>query len=295
MAKAQYTRLEDRGVIAVTGEDRTAFLQGIVSNDMNKLAPERSGYGAFLTPQGKYLFDFFMAIDGETLLIEGEAERLGDFIKRLSMYKLRAKVDLADASGRYAVHAAFGDGVAASLGLDETRGTSKQVDGGVAFVDPRLAAAGVRVLASPDKAKSLFAAADMEPADPAGYDRHRLSLGLPDASRDLVVDKATLMESGFDELGGIDWQKGCYMGQEVTARMKHRGLVKKRLMPVVIAGEAPEPGTDVTLDGRNVGEMRSASGDRGMALLKLDTLNADGDLEAGGAKLTPERPDWATF
>lgn len=297
MSISAHTRLPDRGVIAVTGADRATFLQGIVSNDVTKVSETQAGYGAFLTPQGKYLFDFFMVMSGDTLLIDCEAARIGDFIKRLTMYKLRADVQLADVSDSIGVFAVFGDNVPEILGLDGARGLARPLVGGAAFVDPRLAEAGARLIGPVD---SVVAAAGLDAADcqetkPEDYDRHRLSLGLPDGSRDLAVDKATLMESGFDELNGIDWTKGCYMGQEVTARMKHRGLVKKRLMPVVIEGSAPEPGSNIVADGRTVGEMRSAFDGRGLALLKLDVLDAETPLEAGDSRLTPERPAWANF
>lgn len=296
MSDPRYCRLEDRGVIKVAGEDATGFLQGIVSNDVNKVTEAHAGYGAFLTPQGKYLFDFFMARpDGDTLLIDCERARLGDFMKRLSMYKLRAKVELSDASDDHAVFALFGGDAAGAFGLTGERGSTAVFADGIVFVDPRLAAAGARAIAGKAEAGALLDGAGFSVSNADSYDRHRLALGLPDSSRDLVVDKSTLMESGFDELGGIDWNKGCYMGQEVTARMKHRGLVKKRLLPVVIDGAAPEAGTPVMADGREVGELRSSSGDRGLALLKLDAVDGGAQMSAGDARVTPERPSWANL
>ncbi|MEQ8666331.1 MAG: folate-binding protein [Rhodospirillales bacterium] len=293
MTAPAWTRLEDRGVIAVRGEDSRSFLQGIVSNDMNKVSATRAAWGAFLTPQGKYLFDFFMVFDGDTLLIETERARLAEFVKRLTLYKLRGKVDLADVSNDYAVFAVFGDGTPSALGLDDERGAAAARDGGVAFVDPRLADAGARLILPASGSGETFAS--LQAADAGAYDRLRLRLGLPDGSRDLIVDKSTLMENGFDELGGIDWHKGCYMGQEVTARTKHRGLVKKRLMPVEIEGDAPDAGTPVTIGDREVGELRSSNGDIGLAILRLDALDGDPVLSAGGASLHPRRPDWASF
>ena len=293
MNKTSWTQLQDRGVIAVTGNDSRSFLQGIVSNDMDKVTADHAAYGAFLTPQGKFLFEFFMVMDGETLLIETERARIADFIKRLTLYKLRAKVTLADASDERAVYAVFGGDASAALGLGSERGQAASCGGGIAFVDPRLAEAGARLILPAGESAAAFS--DLEALGPGDYDSFRLGLGLPDGSRDLVVEKSTLMESGFDELGGIDWHKGCYMGQEVTARTKHRGLVKKRLLPVVIEGTAPDAGTPVTLDGREVGELRSSNGDRGLAVLRLDALDGDPVMTAGDASLRAERPDWATF
>jgi folate-binding protein YgfZ len=126
---------------------------------------------------------------------------------------------------------------------------------------------------------------------PAGaYDALRLSLGVPDGSRDLPVEKALLLESGFDELHGVDWDKGCYMGQELTARTKYRGLVKRRLFPVKVNGPLPAPGTAIQRDGQEVGEIRSGSGDRALAMLRLDAR--DGALTAEGARIVPEVPGW---
>ena len=128
-----------------------------------------------------------------------------------------------------------------------------------------------------------------------------LSLGLPDGTRDMIVDKSILLESGFDELNGVDWNKGCYMGQELTARTKYRGLIKKRLMPVEIEGAVPEAGTPLILNGKDVGEIRSTAqtdgGGLGLALVRLETLEdgATPTFEAGDARVTPRKPDWATF
>jgi hypothetical protein len=140
-------------------------------------------------------------------------------------------------------------------------------------------------------AQAGFAASDAD-----AYDRHRLALGVPDGTRDLTPEKALPMESGFDELNGIDWQKGCYMGQELTARMKYRALVKKRLLPVAIEGGDVAPGTEITQNGSEAGEMLSAQGGRGLALLRLEAVEAaknnGADLKAGAARLKPEKPTW---
>jgi folate-binding protein YgfZ len=170
-------------------------------------------------------------------------------------------------------------------------GAVRPFDGGIALVDPRLAALGARIVA--DRHDFVrFGAPGLVEADFAAYDRHRLGLGIPDASRDLVPEKSILLEAGFDELNGVDWQKGCYVGQELTARTKYRGLIKKRYFPVRIDGAAPEPGAIVRLDGKDAGEMRSARDGIGLALLRLDAVGADRPLTAGAARLTPLRPDW---
>jgi hypothetical protein len=290
-----YAVLPARGVIEITGEDRVDFLQGLVSNDVTKAAADRAIYAALLTAQGRYLFDFFIVVRGEALYLDAEASRLAELQRRLSLYKLRAKVTVGDASARFAVAAAWGDGTAPALGLSGENGAAKEFAGGVAYIDPRLGALGARLLLPREKAdapqQAGFVASDAD-----SYDRHRLALGVPDGTRDLVPEKALLMESGFDELNGIDWQKGCYMGQELTARMKYRALVKKRLLPVAIEGSDVAPGTEITQDGSEAGEMLSARDGRGLALLRLDAVEAaqskGADLKAGAALIRPEKPAW---
>ncbi len=137
-------------------------------------------------------------------------------------------------------------------------GIARAFAAGIAFVDPRLAALGARCILPRESARSALIEAGLAEAEFAAYDHLRLGLGIPDGSRDLVLEKSILLEAGFDELNGVDWNKGCYIGQELTARTKYRGLVKRRLMPVMIDGPAPAPGTIVTADGRDVGEMRSS-------------------------------------
>jgi folate-binding protein YgfZ len=162
-------------------------------------------------------------------------------------------------------------------------------------------ALGARAILPRQTARQSLAAAGFTEGKLDDYDSLRIAAGVPDGSRDLEVEKSTLLESGFDELGGIDWNKGCYMGQELTARTKYRGLTKKRLLPVAIAGPAPEPGTAITREGREIGTLRSAvgldaQGSLGLALLRLDAIEDSATpLLAGAAKVTPQKPDWAKF
>jgi folate-binding protein YgfZ len=287
--------LEDRGVLEVTGADRSPFLQGLVSNDVAKATPGRALYAALLTAQGKYLHDFFIVAMGESLFLDGEAARLADLKRRLGLYKLRAKVSLAEASDRYIIAAAFGDGATDALGLPAERGAATPFADGVAYVDPRLAELGVRLMLPRGAGAAPLAERGFHAGDIAGYDRLRLSLGVPDGSRDLVLDKSILLESGFDELNGVDWQKGCYVGQELTARTKYRGLIKKRLMPVAVDGPLPPPGTPVMAGDHEAGEMRSGRDGIGLALLRLEATGDAKSLTAAGAKLTPRKPAWANF
>ena len=260
------TTLPDRGVLELSGEDRVAFLQGLVSNDVAEAAPGRAVFAALLTPQGKWLADMFVFSDGERLLLETERAGLPTLLQRLARFRLRSKVALREAA-ELAVQVGWG---------------GASMPAGITAPDPRLAAAGWRALV-----------ATPLPADatPEDWDRHRLALGLPEGSRDLSPEQTVLLEAGHDELHGISWTKGCYMGQELTARTRYRGLLKRRLVPVAVDGPLPAPGTKVLRDGAEVGEMRSGRDGRGIAQLRLEALGA-GALGCGEAVLRPEIPDW---
>ncbi len=302
MSDLAYHLLPDRALIAIGGEDRLAYLQGLVSNDVAKATPGRALWSAFLTAQGRFLHEFFVAETDGALVLETEAARRADLLRRLSMYRLRSKVTIAALDGRR-IYALTGAGAARALGLHGGAGAAMHFGGGLAFVDPRLAEAGLRAWLPGENgggaAESALRAAGFAAAPAEDWDALRIRLGLPDGSRDLVPEKAILLENGFDELNGIDWQKGCYLGQELTARTKYRGLVRKRLMPVEIEGPAPAPGTELTLAGAEAGEMRSSARGIGLALVRLEQFEralAEGAaLTAGESQLRPRKPAWAVF
>ncbi|TCZ53149.1 CAF17-like 4Fe-4S cluster assembly/insertion protein YgfZ [Roseicella aquatilis] len=261
--------LPERGVVEVAGEDRVAFLQGLVSNDVTGAGPGGAVFAALLSPQGKWLSDFFLLAEGERLLLDCERPQAPMLAQKLSRFRLRSRVAVRDASTDFAVHAGWGD--------------APLPQGVVAAPDPRLPEAGWRALAP-----APLPGAEASPED---WDRHRLGLGLPEGSKDLVPDQTVLLEAGFDELHGISWTKGCYMGQELTARTKYRGLVKRRLVPVAIEGPLPAPGTPVLAGEAEVGEMRSGRDGRGIAQLRLEALDGR-PLRCGEAALTPRIPAW---
>jgi folate-binding protein YgfZ len=290
----RYALADNRSLLVVDGPDARSFLQGIVSNDVDKVAPDRAVWAAFLTPQGRYLHDFFIVQVGDELALDCEAARRDDLAKRLRRYRLRAKVDIEPDDGRI-VAVCFDEAALAPLGLPDTPGAARAVGHGAVYVDPRLSRIGARAVLPADKAAAILEDAGLEHADLAAYDAARIALGLPDGSRDLEVEKALLMESGFDELNGVDWDKGCYMGQELTARTRYRALIKKRLVPVQVDGAMPAPGTSVTCDGKEVGELRSGAGGIALALLRLEGFDTDAPLRADTATLTPQKPDWARF
>jgi len=292
--------LQDRALLAVAGPDARAFLQGLISNDIDKATAAQGIYAALLTPQGKFLFDFLIVEQageaGGRLLFDCEAARRAELKKRLTFYKLRAKASIADQDG-FAVVAAFGDGAAARLGLAAEPGNAKAFAAGVAMADPRLAALGARLYLPKAAADAALSGAGFTRAEPAEYDRWRLTLGVPDGSRDIEVERGFLLESNFEELHGVDFAKGCYVGQELTARTKYRGVVRKRLMRVDVEGPLPAPGTAIMLGEHEAGEMRSGRDGIGLALIRLEHLEqATGQpLTAGEARLTPVKPAWAGF
>jgi len=258
--------LPHRGVIAVRGNDRVTFLNGLVSNDVAKAGHGQAVWAAMLTPQGRYLTDFFIFYDEDRLLIDVARETARALVQRLAKFRLRADVALEDISDTLHVHACWG-GMPPEIPLTAP--------------DPRLPEAGYRLL-SP----TILT----EDATPEAYAAHRIALGLPDGPPDLEPDKTLLLEAGFDELNGVDWQKGCYMGQELTARTKYRGLVKRRLIPVTLEAAAPAAGTPILAEGAEVGTIRSAAGALALAMLRIDAF--DKPLIAGASLVTPRRPAW---
>ncbi|MBI3507894.1 MAG: folate-binding protein YgfZ [Proteobacteria bacterium] len=290
--------LPARAALAVAGEDRQSFLQGLVSADAAKVDGMHARHAAFLTAQGRFLHEFFMVAVGDTVHLDAEAARLDDLTRRLKMYKLRAKVTLAPSTG-FVVAAFWGENAAAAFGLPDEVGAAKPAGGGTVYADPRLPALGVRALVPEGELAALAQAHGFAAATPEAYDAMRIAHGVPDGSRDLPIEDALLLENGFDELGGVDWKKGCYVGQEVTARMKYRALVRKRLMPVRIDGPVPPAGTRVMAGDAEVGEMRSTAGALGLAMLRIEAVEAAAKggpaLVAGGARLVAHKPGWANF
>jgi len=296
--KSGYVLLAERGLIALRGDEARALLQGVISTTIERVTPTSASYGALLTPQGKYLFDFILMQVGDTLLLDTERDRVADLMRRLMLYRMRAKVEIEDRSEQFEVAAAVGD-AAGTLGLPEQAGAARAADGGVVLIDPRLRALGGRAVLPRGSAATVLEAMGLAALPHAAYEEARLALGIPDGARDLVIERSTLLESGFEELHGVDFDKGCFVGQELTARMKYRGLVRKRLMPVRLEGPPPPAGTQIRLHGKDAGEMRSSQGDQGIALLRLEQIAKaaeDGEpLLADTTKVVPAKPDWVNF
>ena len=294
-----------RGVLAISGEESRSFLQGLISNDVNKVTPDSAIYAALLTPQGKCLFDFFIAEHNgrsdtnRRLLLDVEADRLPALAQRLTMYKLRAKVDIMDVSDDFCAVALLGGSALSKFGLADSRGTAGVLDDGVVFVDPRLSSLGARAILPKASAASVLETLGFKAGADEDYDKMRFAAGVPEGAAELGVDKSPLLELGFEELGGVDFEKGCFVGQELTARMKYRGLVRKRIMPVTFEGGEPEPGSVIKAGARDIGDLRASVSDGGFAVLRLDKLEESAkrgdELLAGDVKVTPIKPAWVNF
>lgn len=240
----------DRRVIAISGADRESFLQGLVTNDVRRLS---SGlvYAALLTAQGKYLADFFLAPDGERILIDIHADLVEAFMRRLGMYRLRADVSISPTE------------------LHVTRGLGPVPDG--AFADPR----------HPDLGWRLYSETSGTPPE-INWDAIRVAHCIPETGIELVPDDTYILEAGFDRLNGVDFRKGCYVGQEVTARMKHKTELRKGLTIVEMDGSVPV-GTEIAADGKQAGQVFTQSGGLAIAYLRFD--RAGGVMKAGDATL----------
>ncbi len=288
MSSAHIAQLADRGVVRVTGADAEKLLQGIITNDMDLLASQPAIHAALLTPQGKLLFEFFVVKAADGFRLETARDKAAELAKRLNLYKLRAKVEIADVSDDYRVLALWGD---APSSPGETTGT-------LSFPDPRLATLGLRILAEARFADEISAATNGEEVAADDYHAHRIALGVPEAGKDYALGDAFPHEADLDQLHGVSFAKGCYVGQEVVSRMQNRATVRKRVVP--IEGEAPlAPGAEIKAGEAAIGVVGSVAGRQALALLRLDRAaeaKAKGQaLTAGGVVVTLRKPDWASF
>ncbi|MDE1173502.1 MAG: folate-binding protein [Parvibaculaceae bacterium] len=281
MSISSYTAafLPGRGVLRIGGEEASGFLQALITNNIENATAENAVYSALLTPQGKFLFDFFIVRDGDDYLLDCERARAADLLKRLILYRLRAKVTLANESANYSVAALWGEGEPPSLP-------------GLAYPDPRTALMGWRAILP--GSEPAVEGVRLVPA--ADYHARRVAFGVGEAPFDIEAERSFPLEANLDDLQGIDFQKGCFVGQEVTSRTKRRGVVRKRLLPCRVEGDMPSPGSPVKVGQREVGTVHSVdnAGERLIALLRLDLIDG-AIIEAGTAELFPEKPLWATF
>lgn len=291
----RYVVLSHRTVLRLSGGDVRHFLQGLITQDIDTVTDSHSAWSAMLNAQGKYLYDFFLIADGGDILMDCDTQQAAGLQRLLGMYKLRADVAIESLDNSHHVIAAMGE--MTPLALPEHPGRTERFHGGniIAFVDPRHAGMAARVIAPAGEGETWVLQRGYAQASVRDYERRRLSLGIPRAGVDSLPEKTLLLENGFEELHGVSFDKGCYVGQEVTARTKHRANLHKRLY--IVRGQTlPKAGTDIMLGERTVGDMRSSCGDIGLAVIRSEAVEkaAAGEegLKAGETAITVENPSW---
>jgi len=281
--------LPDRGVAKVVGGDARHFLNGLLTADIGKVTPEHAAFAALLTPQGKIIVDCIVAEasaeDGGGFFLDCPRALALTLVQKLNFYKLRAKVVVEDLSETLGVLAVW-EGVGST-------------EYGLCYADPRLAALGLRVMIPPHLAKDTAADLGAELVDAKLYDAHRIALGVPRGGLDFTYGDAFPHETDMDQLNGVDFAKGCYVGQEVVSRIEHRGSARTRVVPVAYEGFAPDAGAPVMAAEKSVGTLGSTLDGRGLALLRLDraeeAIETGSPLVAGNATLRLIKPDWVRF
>jgi tRNA-modifying protein YgfZ len=269
--------LADRAVLRLGGRDRATFLQGLVTADILGLVAGASCWAALLTPQGKILFDFLVVEQDDGTLIDCARQQREELAKRLAFYKLRAQVTVEPVAGLMVAAAPPDVAIA--------------VPSATVYADPRLAAMGKRAFVSEDDVSTLN-------ADASDFRATRIALGIPDTVEDIGSGVLFPHEANLDQLGGVSFTKGCYVGQEVVSRMEHRGTARNRILP--IAADRPlDKGSDITGGGRGLGQVLSTAGTQALALIRLDrlaeALSSGERISAGDAAVTVLQPAWARF
>jgi len=285
----QAALLPDRGVIKVAGDDARKFLNGLVTCDMGKVSPAAARFGALLTPQGKIIADFIIAEaaeeDGGGFFLDCPRALARMLVEKLNFYKLRAKVIVEDLSEVLGVMAVW-DG-------------ARETEYGLCYADPRLPALGTRLMLPPHLAAEAAVDLGATFTEPEAYEAYRIALGVPRGGADFMYGDAFPHEADMDQLAGVDFDKGCYVGQEVVSRVQHRASARSRVVPVVYDDFAPMNGLPVMAGEKEIGVLGATANGRGLALLRLDRV-ADAQaagvpLTAGGITVRPVKPDWAHF
>jgi folate-binding protein YgfZ len=245
--------LQRRGVIRVAGVDARKYLQGLITNDIAKAQDGRAIHAGLLNPQGKVLFDFFVVAANGGYLLDVVKDKSGELTQRLSFYRLRAEVDIVDEPS-LAISVAWG-------------GEPHPCKDAVVYPDPRLPELGFRLIL---RADTSAAELGCSPASEADYDTNRIRLGVPEGGLDYGFGEAFPHEALFDQLNGVDFAKGCYVGQEVISRMEHRGITRRRIVPIEGEAPLPSPGSSIEVGNMPIGTIGSVSGASGLALVRLD-------------------------
>ena len=290
----RYVVLSDRRIVAISGADRISFLQGLATQDITKISPSQAGYSLLLNAQGKFLFDFFVTHHNEdTLWIDIAESKADAFLKLLTMYKLRADVTLTPLSASHHVIAVQGNLTMLSLAPHPGRATPvPDVEDVVAFTDPRHAGMGARVIAPIGVGESWLQQRGFALAMADVYIRRRLALGIPEGDDDNVPERTLPLENGLDALHAIDFNKGCYVGQEVTARTKFRATLHKQMYQVKAESALPPAGTPIMQGEREIGRLASHLDGIGLAVIRSEAVASGQTLNAAGIPLQVAVPEW---
>ncbi len=282
MSHCHASLLPSRAILAIGGADASKFLQGLITNDIGKVQGSQAVHTGLLSPQGKILFDFFLVENGGRFLADVARDQIDELAKRLAFYRLRAAVEI-DQQPSCQVAAAWG-------------GTPVSPDGAVVYADPRLPALDYRAFLPEGMSASELGCDEATEAD---YHAFRVHQGVPEGGLDYAFGETFPHEALFDQLNGVDFAKGCFVGQEVVSRMEHRGTARKRIVPVESEAPLPAPGTNIEAGGVPIGSLGSVSGSAGLALVRLDRIEdavARGQtLTADGVSLAVRRPAFARF
>ncbi len=288
MAETKIALLPDRGVVSVTGADARKLLQGVITNDMDLIDTQPALHAGLLSPQGKVLFDFFVTASPGGFCLETARIKAPDLSERLKMYKLRADVAINDVSADYTVAAIWG-------GAYAPRGEGNPP---LWFVDPRLPGLGYRELATL-RSDWALGGEECDSATQDDYHAHRIGLGVPEGGRDYAFGDVFPHEALFDQLNGVSFEKGCYVGQEVVSRMQNRGTARRRIVPIVANAALPATGAPITAGDVEIGTLGSSAGTRGLAQVRLDRAAEFKDkgigLRAGNVEVRIDIPAWARF
>jgi len=288
MTDTKIALLPDRGVVTVMGEDAERLLQGVITNDMALLQAQPAIHAGLLTPQGKILFEFFVVKAPGGFCLEAARDKTAELSDRLNLYKLRVKAEIQDASADYTVAAFWG-------GPYELRHGGKPP---LWYADPRLPDMGFRELVTM-RTDWALGGEDANIATQDDYHAHRIALGVPEGGKDYVFGDTFPHEALFDQLHGVSFEKGCYVGQEVVSRMANRGTARRRVVPVVGETALPASGADIVAGGVTIGRLGSTAKTRGLALLRLDRAaemsGRGANLNAGDVPVRIELPSWAHF
>jgi hypothetical protein len=290
--------LQSRALISIKGADASDFLQGLITNDVERVSSATSIYAALLTPQGKILFEFFIVRSEDGFLIDCVASQRDALIKRLTLYRLRAKVDIATMDN-YSVLAVWGeaDNETDLTNLSEP-GATALIDGAIVTKDPRLSDLGFRAIMASSELERFCADHAVGLISEGHYETWRLEIGVP-SETDMGSDRTFALEANFAELNGVDFQKGCYVGQEVTARMKHKTTLRKRLVPVEGESGLPEGEDAVRAGGINIGSLHTVAGNLGIAMIRLDRADAADaaktPLRIGDVRIEISKKNWLMF